>query len=89
MESSRYNVDHGLRTPNEAFWAWTDNMGRYILGHFGYFWPIYQHPFWYSESTVSLRSCEYSKNNESFNDKIHYITMILYLNYKKNKKTVL
>ena len=40
-------------------------------------------------STVSLRSCEYSKNNESFNDKIHYITMILYLNYKKNKKTVL
>ena len=40
-------------------------------------------------TTVSLRSCEYSKNYESFNDKIHYITMILYLNYKKNKKTVL
>ena len=35
--------------------------------------------------TVSLRSCEYSKYNELFNDKIHYITMILYLNYKKNK----
>ena len=29
------------------------------------------------------------KNNKSFNDKIHYITMILYLNYKKNKKIVL
>ena len=40
-------------------------------------------------TTVSLRSCEYWQNNESFNDKIHYITMILYLNYKKNKKTVL
>ena len=38
--------------------------------------------------TVSLRSCEKSKNNKSFNDKIHYITMILYLNYQKNKKTV-
>ena len=25
----------------------------------------------------------YSKINKSFNDKIHYITMILYLNYKK------
>ena len=54
MESSRYNVDHGLRTPNEAFWAWTDNMGRYILGHLGYFWPIYQHPFWYCESLVHV-----------------------------------
>ena len=39
--------------------------------------------------TVSLRSCEYWQNDESFNDKMHYITMILYLNYKKNKKTVL
>ena len=36
-----------------------------------------------AQTTVSLRSCEYSKNNESLNDKIHYITMILYLNYKK------
>ena len=29
------------------FWAWADNLGRYILGHWGYFWPIYQHPFCY------------------------------------------
>jgi hypothetical protein len=35
---------HGLRTPNEAFfietpnfWAWAGNLGRYILGHLGYF----------------------------------------------------
>ena len=38
--------------------------------------------------TVCLRSYEYSKNNESFNDKIHYGTMILYLKYKKYRKTV-
>ena len=43
----------------------------------------------YVLGTVSLRSCEYSKNNKSFYDKIHYITIILYLNYKKNEKTVL
>ena len=28
------------------FWALADNLGRYILGHFRYFRPIYQHPFW-------------------------------------------
>ena len=33
-----------IEIPN--VWTWTDNLGRYILGHFGYFWPIYQHPFW-------------------------------------------
>ena len=31
-----------------------------------------------------LRSAEHSKNNKSFKNKIHYITMILYLNYKNN-----
>ena len=35
--------------------------------------------------TVSLRSCEQSKNNKSFNDKIHYIKIILYLKYKIKK----
>ena len=39
-----YNPDYGrpmkpffIEIPN--FWAWTDNLGRYILGHFGYFRP--------------------------------------------------
>ena len=40
------------------------------------------------KSTASLRSCEYSFYNESFDDKIHYITIILSLNYI-NKKIVL
>ena len=40
-------------------------------------------------TTASLRSCEYSKKDGSFNDKIHYITMILYLTFTINKKTVL
>ena len=31
-----------------------------------------------------LRSAEHSKNIKSFKNKIHYITMILYLNYKNN-----
>ena len=34
-----------IKIPN--FWAWADNLGRWILGHLGYFRPIYQHPFWY------------------------------------------
>ena len=29
--------------------AWADNLSRYIFGHFQ---PIYQHPFWYSESQI-------------------------------------
>ena len=36
--------------------------------------------------TASLRSCEYSKNNKLCMIKIHYIPMILYLNYI-NRKT--
>ena len=47
---------HGLRTPRESFskkilnfWASVD-----ILGHLGYFWPIYQHPAHYG--TVSPMS---------------------------------
>ena len=36
------------------FWAWADKLGRYILGHLGYFGPNYQHPFWYSESLVHV-----------------------------------
>ena len=35
-------------------------------------------------ATASLRSCEYSKNDELCINKIHYRTMILYLNYKNN-----
>ena len=38
-------------------------------------------------SHSGLRSGEQSKNIKWFNNKIHYKTMILYLNYK-NKKTV-
>ena len=34
--------------------------------------------------TASLRSCEYSKNDELCINKIHYRTVILYLNYKNN-----
>ena len=36
------------------------------------------------QPTASLRSCEYSKNDELCINKIHYRTMILYLNYKNN-----
>ena len=49
---------HRLWTPNEAFfeisnsWAWADNLGKWICRHFGYFWPTYPHPFWYSESIL-------------------------------------
>ena len=32
-----------------SIWAWADN-----LGHLGYFWTIYQHPFWYCESLVHV-----------------------------------
>ena len=35
-------------------------------------------------TTASLRSCEYSKNDELCINKIHYRTVILYLNYKNN-----
>ena len=35
--------------------------------------------------TASLRSCGYSKNNELCMKKIHYTTMILYLNYMNKK----
>ena len=35
-------------------------------------------------STASLRSCEYSNFDELCMHKIHYKTMILYLNYKNN-----
>ena len=34
----------------DKFW------GRQILGHLGYFWPIYEHPFWYCESLLSMFS---------------------------------
>ena len=36
------------------FWAWADNLGKYILGHLGHFQLIYQHPFWYCESLVHV-----------------------------------
>ena len=36
------------------FWARADNLGRQILGHLGYFLPIYQHPLWYCESLVDF-----------------------------------
>ena len=29
------------------FWAWTDILGWNFFRHLGYFWPDYQHPFWY------------------------------------------
>ena len=35
-------------------------------------------------ATASLRSCEYSNFDELCMHKIHYKTMILYLNYKNN-----
>ena len=37
-----------------------------------------------SSCTASLRSCEYSNFDELCMHKIHYKTMILYLNYKNN-----
>jgi hypothetical protein len=33
----------------QNFWDGADKLDRYILEHLGYFLPIYQHPFWYSE----------------------------------------
>ena len=38
-----------------------------------------------ARATVSLRSYEYSKNNKLCKIKIHYIPMILYLNYINRK----
>ena len=35
-------------------------------------------------ATANLRSCEYSNFDELCMHKIHYKTMILYLNYKNN-----
>ena len=40
----------------------------------------------YGQTTASLRSCEYSKNNKLCMIKIHYKPIILYLNYI-NRKT--
>ena len=41
-----------IEIPN--FWAWTDKLGRSILGNLGYFWPNYQHTFWYCESLAHV-----------------------------------
>ena len=41
-----------IEIPN--FRVAADNLGRYILGHFGYFQLIYQHPFCFCESFVQL-----------------------------------
>ena len=52
-----FALDHGLRTPNEAFFHRNPKLlglGRYILGDLGYFRPIYQHPFWYCNSLVHV-----------------------------------
>ena len=38
----------------------------------------------FSAYTANLRSCEYSNFDELCMHKIHYKTMILYLNYKNN-----
>ena len=51
--------------------------------------PIKTYESAFVTTTVSLQSCKQSKNKKSFNDKIHYKTMIPYLNYMKNKKKVL
>ena len=32
---------------SQNFLSLADNFARYILGHFEYFWSIYQHQFWY------------------------------------------
>jgi hypothetical protein len=48
-------ANHGLRLPDEAFFFYRNlnflGLGRQILV---YFWPIYQHPFWYSKSLVHI-----------------------------------
>ena len=41
-----------IEIPN--FWAWADKLSREILGHFRYFPPNYQYPFWYSEFLVHV-----------------------------------
>ena len=50
---SRFISDYGrpmktffIEVPN--FWVWADKLGKCILRYLGYFWPNYQHPFWYS-----------------------------------------
>ena len=51
------HLPHGQRTPDEAFFHRNPELlrlGRYILGHLGYFRPIYQHPFCYCESLVHV-----------------------------------
>jgi hypothetical protein len=40
------------KIPN--FGAGADKLSRKVLGHLGYFRPIYQHPFWYSGFLVNV-----------------------------------
>ena len=44
----------------------------------------YNNEFQIGQEHSRLHSTGHSKNNKSFKIKIHYITMILYLNYKNN-----
>ena len=52
----------------QNFWACTDKLVRYILGHLGYFRPNNQHPFGYRESHVHVfhYSTIISTKNQAF-----------------------
>ena len=63
LQFKNYYFNHGLRTPNEAFFfsskfqtfglgltIWADK----VWGIWGIFQKLYQHPFWYCESLVHV-----------------------------------
>ena len=62
-EASSYTLNHGLWTPNEAFFHWNTKLlglgrqiGPKIFGAVGVFFPLYQYPFWYCESLFHMFS---------------------------------
>ena len=55
MQTTDYGHLSELFSKISNFWAWADILGWNILRHLRYFWPDYQHPFWYCESIFSIR----------------------------------
>ena len=58
---SRNMQEHGLRTPNEAFfhsnpelWAWADKFWGIIGVFLAKLHMIYHQPFWYSEFLIHV-----------------------------------
>ena len=60
IQDSNFSIGMDYGRPMKPFFieipkfrAWTDHLDGQILGQLGYFWPVYQHPFWYSFSLIN------------------------------------